>query len=72
MRADDDFPEAIPQPVGNAQVGVPPYQATFDVRFKVNAILTIDISRSYWFNWGGYYRWGSPYGIPGFNIQVVK
>ncbi|HMD02263.1 MAG TPA: hypothetical protein VKG44_04790, partial [Candidatus Baltobacteraceae bacterium] len=72
MREDVDFPEAVPQPAGQPQVGVPPYQATFDVRFRINRILAIDISRSYWFNWGGYYRWGSPYGVPAFNIQVVK
>ncbi len=72
MRTDDDFPIAIPQQQSQPQVGVPPNQATFDVRFKVNSILSIDISRAYYFNWGGYYRWGSPYGVNGFNIQVVK
>jgi hypothetical protein len=72
MREDDDFPIAVPQPQSQPQTGLPPYQANFDVRFKVNSILTIDITRSYFFNWGGYYRWGSPYGVNGFNIQVVK
>ena len=72
MRENDDFPIPIPQPQLQAQVGVPPYQATFDVRFKVTQILTIDIQRSYYFNWGGYYRWGSPYGLNAFLIQVVK
>jgi hypothetical protein len=72
MREDDDFPIAVPQPQSQPQTGLPPYQANFDVRFKVNSILTIDVTRSYFFNWGGYYRWGSPYGVNGFNIQVVK
>ncbi len=74
MRENDDFPIAIPgvaQTVGNlttfANYGVPPYALTLDARFRINSILTLDVSRTYSFNFGGYQRWS-----PQFSIGVVK
>jgi hypothetical protein len=74
MRENDDFPVAVPgisETVGNVtffnNYGVPPKQLTLDTRFRINSILTLDVSRSYYFNFGGYQRY-SPY----FSIQVVK
>jgi hypothetical protein len=72
FREDRDFPEAVPQPVGEPQTGLSPYEATYDIRYRFNSILAIDVQRSYFFNWGGYYRWGNPNGLPSFVIQVVK
>jgi hypothetical protein len=74
MREDDDFPVAVPgisETIGNVtyfnNYGVPPYQLTLDTRFRINSILTLDVSRGYSFNFGGYQRWS-----PNFAIQVVK
>ena len=74
MRENDDFPVAVPgvaQSIGNVtyfnNYGVPPYALTLDARFRINSLLTLDISRSYFFNFGGYQRWS-----PTFAIQVLK
>jgi hypothetical protein len=74
MRENDDFPIAVPgvaTTVGNVtyfnNYGVPPYQLTADVRFRINSLLVLDVSRSYYFNFGGYQRWS-----PTFTIQFVK
>jgi len=47
--------------------GVPPYQLTLDARYRFNSLLTLDVSRSYYFNFGGYQRW-----TPMFLFQVIK
>jgi hypothetical protein len=74
LRENDDFPVAVPgisMTTGNVtffnNFGVPPEQLTLDSRFRINSILTLDVSRSYFFNFGGYQRWS-----PNFSIQVVK
>jgi hypothetical protein len=43
------------------------YEADLDVRFRVSRILSLDIGRSNFFNFGGYERWS-----PQFYIQVLK
>jgi hypothetical protein len=48
-------------------VGVAPYQGTLDLRFHIAPTLTLDVSRSYFFNFGGYYRWQN-----GFGFQISK
>ena len=67
FRENRDFPGPIPEPVGGPQYGVPPYQASLDVRYRLNRIVTLDISRSYYFNFGGYLRYS-----PTFGIQVLR
>jgi hypothetical protein len=74
MRENDDFPIAVPgisTTVGNVtyfnNYGIPPYQFTADVRFRLNSLLVLDVSRSYFFNFGGFQRWS-----PAFTIQFVK
>ncbi|GAC1310220.1 MAG: hypothetical protein NVSMB21_17790 [Vulcanimicrobiaceae bacterium] len=74
MRENRDFPRAIPGPpiaVGDQVVfrnsGVAPYQADLDLRYRVNRILTIDLGRSYYFNFGGYERWS-----PRFSFALTK
>ncbi len=80
MRENRDFPRAIPglpTPTGNpflgstalgfANYGATPYQADLDLRYRINRLLTIDIGRSYYFNFGGYERWS-----PTFSFSIVK
>jgi hypothetical protein len=74
MRENRDFPEPVPGTLLVAggipyfnNYGVSPYQATFDVRFRVNKLLVFDISREYFFNFGGFERWS-----PTFQFQVLK
>jgi len=47
-------------------LGEPPYDLTADVRFRVNSRMSIDIARSYFFNFGNQ-RWS-----PSFVIQVTQ
>jgi hypothetical protein len=76
-RKHDDFPAPIPNyfaapPLdilgreigGQNYLGEPPYDVTADVRARLNDHMTIDVSRSYYFNFGN--RGWSPY----FVIQV--
>jgi hypothetical protein len=74
LRENRDFPVAIagpPQIVGGTTLfqnyGVSPYEADLDVRFRVSRILSVDIGRSYFFNFGGYQNWS-----PQFYVQVLK
>lgn len=74
LRENRDFPRPIAGPatiVGDnvvfANFGATPYQASFDLRYRVNRILVLDIGRSYFFNFGGYERWS-----PQFSFAVVK
>ncbi len=80
MREDRDFPRAIPGPpsvagnpfvgstaLGFQNFGATPYQADLDLRLRINHILTVDIGRSYYFNFGGYERWS-----PTFSFAIVK
>jgi len=80
MRENRDFPRAVPGPptqsgnpfVGSSAAGFQnygntPYQADFDLRFRVNRLLTVDLGRSYYFNFGGYERWS-----PTFSFAIVK
>jgi len=77
-RKHTDFPAPIPfffqfaQPdvLGNFTVqnflGQPPYDATADVRIRINAHMSIDIQRTYYFNYSNL-RWS-----PHFVIQVLQ
>jgi hypothetical protein len=74
MRANHDFPKPIAgliETIGDTQTfynyGFSPYQASLDVRFRVNHLLVLDVGRSYFFNFGGYERWS-----PQFSFQVQK
>ena len=74
LRENRDFPEPIPgvvQLVGDTATfnnyGFTPYQATFDLRYRFNRLLVLDIQRSYYFGFGGYERWQ-----PQFSFQIEK
>ncbi|MBC5810491.1 MAG: hypothetical protein GIW95_06525 [Candidatus Eremiobacteraeota bacterium] len=73
LRKNHDWPEPVPgmapiyQQLTFQNNGVTPYEAKFEVRFRVNRLLTLNVSRSYFFNFGGYERW-----TPFFGVQVVK
>jgi hypothetical protein len=77
-RAHDDFPKPIPNyfstppldnlgnPIqGEFYLGQPPYDVTADVRARVNAHMTIDLERAY------YFHYGSRGWSPEFVIQVL-
>jgi hypothetical protein len=78
MRKHDDFPAPYPnlfpapplnilgQPVLGNYLGEPPFDVTADVRARVNSRMSIDLSRSYFFNFGNQ-RWS-----PGFAVQVMQ
>jgi hypothetical protein len=78
VRAHDDFPKPIPffftfapedilgrRPVQN-YIGQPPFDATADVRFRINPHMSLDIQRSYYFNYSNL-RWS-----PNFVFQVTQ
>lgn len=74
MRENVDFPAPIPGPpqlvgdtVGFENFGLTPYQATLEVRYRINHLLVLDVARSYYFNFGGYERWQ-----PQFSFQIEK
>jgi hypothetical protein len=75
LREDHDFPVPIPGPAvattgtitGFQNYGATPLEADLDVRFRFTPNLTFDISRAYYFGFGGYERIS-----PQFNIQVLK
>ncbi len=74
MRENVDFPAPIPGPpqvvgdvAGFNNFGATPYQATLQVRYRVNHLIVLDIARSYYFNFGGYERWQ-----PQFTFQLEK
>ena len=74
LRENRDFPEPIPgvvQLIGDTvtfnNYGLTPLQATFDVRYRFNRLLVLDVQRSYYFGFGGYERWQ-----PQFSFQIEK
>lgn len=74
MRENRDFPAPIAGPIELVNgvrtfynYGLPPYQATADLRFRLNGHLVLDVSRAYYFGFGGYQRWQ-----PNFSIQVQQ
>jgi hypothetical protein len=72
-RHNRDFPEPIPGllPLPNTlswqNYGLTPNQLTFDLRFRVTPILTVDFTDAYYFNFGGYEKW-SPY----YQVQALR
>jgi hypothetical protein len=74
MRENDDFPRPIPgteQLVGDGRgyvnFGFTPYELDLDLRYRFNRVLVVDMSRDYYFNFGGYQRWA-----PQFSFQIQK
>jgi len=74
LREDRDFPRPIPGPpyaVGPTlafqNYGLTPYQATLEARYRFTRQLVIDVSRSYFFGFGGYERWQ-----PQFSVLIEK
>lgn len=74
MREDDDFPKPIPgtvqlvgSTVGFVNYGLSPYELDIDFRYRFNRVLVLDISRSNYFNFGGFERWA-----PQFSFQIEK
>ena len=74
LRENRDFPEPVPGVVGLVgdtetfnNYGLTPYQATFDLRYRFNRLLVLDVQRSYYFGFGGYQRWQ-----PQFSFQIEK
>jgi hypothetical protein len=74
MRENHDFPRPVPgtiQIIGDQNAfynfGFTPYEADFDARFRITRVLELDISRSYYFGFGGNQRWS-----PQFNFQVEQ
>jgi hypothetical protein len=74
MRENDDFPRPVPGTIqivgdglGFVNYGVAPYQFDVDVRYRFTRVLVVDISRSYFFNFGGFERW-----TPQFNVLIEK
>jgi hypothetical protein len=74
MREDRDFPRPLPgtlQLVGDGlgfvNYGFSPYELDLDARFRFTRVLLIDVSRSYFFNFGGFERWA-----PQFSVQIEK
>ena len=74
MRENDDFPKPNPggiQLVGDAlgfvNYGFSPYQLDLDVRFRFNRVLVLDVSRTNYFNFGGFERYS-----PQFSFQLEK
>jgi len=74
MRENDDFPKPLPgelQLIGDGisyvNYGVSPYETDVDLRFRISRVLVVDVSRSEFYNFGGYERLS-----PQFNIQIEK
>jgi hypothetical protein len=74
MRENDDFPkpnaggiQLLGDTVGFVNYGVSPYELDLDVRFRFNRVLVLDISRSSYFNFGGFERYS-----PQFSFQIEK
>jgi hypothetical protein len=77
-RKHNDFPNAVPglfpvpplnvigQQIQPYYFGQPPYDITADFRARINDHMSVDIARSYYFNFGNQ-RWS-----PGFVIQVQQ
>ena len=78
LRRHADFPIPVPglfslpvtnvlgQPLNYNYLGQPPYDITGDVRFKVLPHMMLDVSRTYYFNFGDV-RWS-----PSFIVQVLS
>jgi hypothetical protein len=74
MRESRDFPRPLVGPlqltgdtVNFVNYGNPPLEADFDVRFPITRVLVLDVSRSYYFNFGGTERWS-----PQFRFEIQK
>ncbi len=74
VRENRDFPRPVPGPLELAgdqidfvNYGQSPYEAYFDFRYRFNSVLVLDISRAYYFNFGGYEKWA-----PRFSFQIEK
>jgi hypothetical protein len=53
--------------LGFVNFGLAPYQLDLDLRYRFNRVLVLDISRTNYFNFGGFERWS-----PQFSFQIEK
>ena len=67
MRENHDFPIPLAGISYENNIGLEPYQATLDLRFRIAPTINLDVQRSYFFNFGGIDRWS-----PAFFIQVLQ
>jgi hypothetical protein len=74
MRENDDFPRPLPgieELVGDGRgyvnFGFTPYELDLDLRYRFNRVLVLDMSRDYYFNFGGFERWA-----PQFSFAIQK
>lgn len=67
FRQNHDYPIPLVAYTYQDTVGIQPYQATLDMRFRITPTLSLDVQRSYFFNFGGLDRWS-----PAFFIQVLR
>lgn len=74
MRENRDFPRPVPESIqlvgdtlGFVNFGSTPYELDLDVRYRLSRVLVLDISRSNFFNFGGFERWS-----PQFSFQIEK
>lgn len=74
MRENKDFPKPVPGPLVSAygtvyfnNYGYTPFQAYGNVRYRVNRLWVLDITRSYFFHFGGFQNWSQQ-----FNFQVLR
>jgi hypothetical protein len=74
LRENHDFPIPIAGPetaVGPTSsfqnFGVSPYEADLDVRYRFTSSLVLDVSRAYYFSFGGFQRFS-----PQFYVQITR
>jgi len=74
MRENRDFPapiagtiQLVGDNVGFVNFGLAPYELDLDLRVRFSRVLVLDISRSNYFNFGGFERWS-----PQFSFQIEK
>jgi len=67
FRENHDFPIPLAALTYEDNIGLEPYQATLDLRFRITPTISLDVQRSYFFNFGGIDRWS-----PAFFITVLR
>jgi hypothetical protein len=74
LRQDVDYPIATAGPptvtgpeTSFQNYGNPPFQATLDARFRLPSSLVLEVSRAYYFGFGGYERFS-----PQFYVQILR
>jgi hypothetical protein len=67
FRENHDYPIPLAADTYEDNIGLEPNQATLDLRFRITPTMSLDIARSYYFNFGGIDRWS-----PAFFITVLR